>query len=189
MIRRGTQVPHIDLPAGVPGIRSLFDFRPETARPLLALVETLLRGDNTLSRGERELIASYVSRLNACGFCEASHSAFAAVELGEDWALVEAVKDDPASAPVSEKLRALLAIAAQVQQGGLSVSETAVAAAKAAGASDVEIHDSVLIAAAFCMFNRYVDGLGTTEASPEQYQAAGIRISTKGYGARFRTNS
>ena len=116
-------MPYIDLPDQVPGIRSLFEFRPETAKPLLALVETLLRGDNTLSRGDRELIASYVSRLNSCQFCEATHSAFAAVQLDEDWELVEAAKRDPATAPVSSKLKSLLALAAKVAAGGSAVEE------------------------------------------------------------------
>lgn len=133
--------------------------RPETAKPMLELAEVLLRDESPLSRGERELIASYVSRLNECRFCELSHSSFAALQLDEDWELVSAVKDDPASAAISDKLRALLGIAAKVQRSGLDVTDDDVAAARAEGATDVEIHDTVLIAAAFCMFNRYVDGL------------------------------
>ena len=94
-------MPHIDLPEGIPGIRSGFAFRPETARPLCDLAEVLLRDENTLSRGERELIAAYVSNLNECAFCQASHSAFAAVQLEGGMNLVEEVKRDPASAPIS----------------------------------------------------------------------------------------
>ena len=94
-------MPHIDLPEGIPGIRSGFAFRPETARPLCDLAEVLLRDENTLSRGERELIAAYVSNLNECAFCQASHSAFAAVQLEGGMTLVEEVKRDPASAPIS----------------------------------------------------------------------------------------
>ena len=102
-----------------------------------------------------------MSRLNECQFCEMTHSSFAALQLDEDWDLVEAVKDSPAGAAISEKLRALLVIAAAVQRGGRQVSAADVAAAREQGATDVEIHDTVLIAAAFCMFNRYVDGLAT----------------------------
>lgn len=152
---------HIDLPTESPGIRGLFEFRPETARPLSEFVEVLLRGDNSLSRGERELIAAYVSSLNECHFCMSSHSAFAALQLPDGWEVVDGVLHDPASAPVSDKLRALLAIAGEVQRSGRAVTASTVEAAREAGASDVEIHDAVLIAAAFCMFNRYVDGLGT----------------------------
>ena len=175
-------MPHIDVPPGIPGIRSLFEYRPETAKPLLELAEVLLRSDNSLSRGERELIASYVSRLNACRFCEMTHSAFAALQLDDDWALVDAVKDDPAAAEVSDKLKALLAIAAKVQGGGLEVTDDDVSAARAQGATDVEIHDTVLIAAAFCMFNRYVDGLATmTPDDPAAYLPRARILVEHGY--------
>lgn len=152
---------HIDLPEGVPGIRGPMVFRPETAVPLNLLAETLLRGDSTLTRGERELIAAYVSRLNDCQFCSMSHGAFAAAQLDEGWSLVEQTWAVGPDAEVSEKLKALLAIAAKVQQGGKAVTDEVIAAARAQGATDIEIHDTVLIAAAFCMFNRYVDGLAT----------------------------
>jgi AhpD family alkylhydroperoxidase len=74
-------MPHIRLPEGVPGIRSAFQFRPETAGPLLRLAEVLLRGPNTLTSGERELIATVVSTLNDCHFCQSSHRAAAAHHL------------------------------------------------------------------------------------------------------------
>jgi uncharacterized peroxidase-related enzyme len=176
-------MPHIAVPDQIPGIRSLFEFRPETAAPLIALAEALLYSENTLSRGERELIASYVSRLNACRYCEAIHSAYAAVQLDEDWELVEATKDDPTTAPVSSKLRALLAIAAKVQAGGQNVSEADVAAAREQGATDLEIHDTVLIAAAFCMYNRYVDGLDTWTPSdrPQDFLPRARALAEGGY--------
>ena len=82
-------MPHIPLVDGVPGIRSAFLFSPETARPMLALAEVLLRGESTLSRAEREMIAARVSHLNACHFCEASHRAAAAHHLDGDYVLVE----------------------------------------------------------------------------------------------------
>jgi uncharacterized peroxidase-related enzyme len=157
-------------------------FRPETAGPLLQLAEVLLRGDNTLTRGERELIASYVSNLNDCFFCQTSHSTFAALQLEGGMPLVDQVKRDPATAPISDKLRALLAIAAKVREGGKSVTEDDVAAARVQGASDVEIHDTVLIAAAFSMYNRYVDGLATwTPTDAEAYEEMGRRIVEHGY--------
>jgi uncharacterized peroxidase-related enzyme len=157
-------------------------FRPETAAPLLQLAEVLLRGESTLARGERELIAAYVSSLNECEFCQASHSTFAALQLDGGRPLVEEVKRDPASAPISDKLRALLAIAAKVQADGRTVTEADVAAAREQGATDTEIHDTVLIAAAFCMFNRYVDGLATlAPTDPAAYEAMGRRIVEQGY--------
>jgi len=157
-------------------------FRPETAEPLCQLAEVLLRDDNSLSRGERELIAAYVSSLNDCFFCETSHSTFAALQLDGGMAVVDDVKRDPGEAPVSDKLRALLAIAAKVQAGGKSVTSEDVAAARDQGASDTEIHDTVLIAAAFCMFNRYVDGLATwAPTDPEAYEEMGRRVVGRGY--------
>jgi uncharacterized peroxidase-related enzyme len=175
-------MPHIALPDGLPGIRAAMAFRPETAAPLLQLAEVLLRGESTLARGERELIAAYVSSLNECEFCQASHSTFAALQLDGGRPLVEEVKRDPASAPISDKLRALLAIAAKVQADGRTVTADDVAAAQAQGATDTEIHDTVLIAAAFCMFNRYVDGLATlAPTDPAAYEAMGRRIVEQGY--------
>jgi uncharacterized peroxidase-related enzyme len=173
---------HIDLPTSSPGIRGLFEFRPETAAPLGQLAEVLLRGDNTLERGERELIAAYVSSLNDCHFCMSSHSAFAALQLPDGWEVVDGVLHDPASAPVSDKLRGLLAIAGEVQRSGRAVTPETIAAARQAGATDVEIHDAVLIAAAFCMFNRYVDGLGTS-APPDRadYVPMAEQVVANGY--------
>jgi uncharacterized peroxidase-related enzyme len=175
-------MPHIDLPEGIPGIRSAMTFRPETAEPLCLLAETLLRDENTLSRGERELIAAYVSNLNDCRYCQTSHGAYAAAQLDGGAELVEHVKRDLASAPISEKLRALLVIAGKVQDGGKSVTEDDVARAREHGATDVEIHDTVLIAAAFCMFNRYVDGLATwTPTDPAVYAQMAERMVEHGY--------
>jgi uncharacterized peroxidase-related enzyme len=175
-------VPHISLDNDLPGIQSLFAFRPETARPLSELAEVLLRGPSSLGRGERELIATYVSTLNDCQFCGSSHAAFAAAQLTDGMPLVDQVRTDPAKAPVSDKLRALLRIAAAVQRGGQEVRQEDTDAARKAGASDVEIHDTVLIAAAFCMFNRYVDGLATlTPTDPEEYKLMADRIVTVGY--------
>jgi uncharacterized peroxidase-related enzyme len=175
-------MPHIDLPEGVPGIRSAMTFRPETAEPLCLLAERLLRDDNTLSRGERELIAAYVSNLNDCRYCQTSHGAYAAAQLDGGADLVEHVKRDLAGAPISEKLRALLVIAGKVQSGGKSVTEEDVAHAREHGATDVEIHDTVLIAAAFCMYNRYVDGLATwTPTDPAVYAQMAERMVEHGY--------
>ena len=175
-------MPHIALNSAEPGIRGLLRYRPETARPLSELTEVLLRGPGTLTRGERELIAAYVSALNDCRYCSSSHSACAAAQLPGGMAVVEQVRADPATASVSAKLKALLAIAAAVARGGHAVTAGHVAAARAAGASDVEIHDTVLIAAVFCMFNRYVDGLATTAPDdPAAYAAGAHRLITHGY--------
>ncbi len=160
----------------------MLQFRPETAAPLLQLAETLLRGPSTLTRAEREMIAAFVSARNECRFCHASHRAAAAHHQGGDYAVVDAVGRDYASAPVSAKMKALLAIAAKVQTGGTQVQTADVERARAEGATDVEIHDTVLIAAAFCMYNRYVDGLATwTPTDDAAYDEMGRRMAHQGY--------
>jgi uncharacterized peroxidase-related enzyme len=174
-------MPHIDLPDGLPGIIAGFTFRPETAKPLRELAHILLHDASSLTPGERELIATYVSSRNDCHFCQASHGAAAASHLG-DATLVEQVKADFLSAPVSPKLKALLGIAGKVQQDGKLVTTADVEAARAHGATDREIHDTVLIAAAFCMYNRYVDGLGTWQPrNPDPYTEMGQHLAAEGY--------
>jgi len=159
-------------------------FRPETAKPLNELVEVLLRGPNTLTSGERELIATYVSYLNDCYYCQTCHGAVAAAYFNGDENLVKRVKADFQHAAISEKLKALLVIAAKVQKGGKSVTAEDVANARSHGATDLEIHDTVLISAAFCMYNRYVDGLGTTQPRDEaMYRERGKILARDGYVA------
>jgi uncharacterized peroxidase-related enzyme len=169
-------VAFIELGNNIAGIRGLLVYRPETARPLGELAEVLLRGDSTLSRGERELIAAFVSRRNECEYCSNSHAATAAAQLPGGMEQVGQVLADPGTAAVSGKLSALLEIADLVRVDGRLVSADAVAKARAAGATDLEIHDTVLIAAAFCMYNRYVDGLGTAVPGDPAEYAAGARI-------------
>ncbi|HEV2342714.1 MAG TPA: carboxymuconolactone decarboxylase family protein [Actinocrinis sp.] len=176
---------HIDLgpdEAQFPGITGLLKYRPETAKPLNELAEVLLRSEHSLTRGEREMIAAYVSGLNDCEFCRDSHSAFAAAQLEPGMSLVLQVHTDPALAAISPKLRTLLKIAEAVRESGSKVTTELIDAARAEGATDVEIHDTVLIAAAFCMYNRYVDGLGTLVAqNPEFYAASAQMIVEVGY--------
>ena len=177
-------MPHIFLDPNLPGITSLLDYRKETAKPLMDLAEVLLRGDSPLTRGERELIAAYVSEQNDCEFCAASHGACAAVLLPEGTPLVDRVRKNPADAPISDKLRALLTIAGAVAEGGWAVRDEQVTAARAAGAQDRDIHDTVLVAAAFSMYNRYVDGLATlTPHDPAAYAMMAERLVNQGYTA------
>jgi len=175
-------MPHIALPEGLPGIAGAFAFRPDTAKPMRELAELLLRGPNTLTSGEREMIAAFVSSRNDCYFCHASHRAAAAHHLDGNYDLVDAVKRDPRTSDVTPKMKALLAIAGKVQQSGKQVTADDVEAARSEGATDVEIHDTVLIAAAFSMYNRYVDGLATlTPTDPNLYDQMGQRMAKEGY--------
>jgi len=175
-------MPHIALPEGLTGIRAAMAFRPETAKPLNELVEILLHQPNTLTPGERELIATYVSSQNDCYYCQTIHGAIAAASLDDNEALVKKVKQDFQHADISEKLKALLVIAGQVQKGGKNVTAEAVENARQFGATDLEIHDTVLIAASFCMFNRYVDGLATWQPVDDaMYRERGKRVAREGY--------
>jgi uncharacterized peroxidase-related enzyme len=177
-------MPHITLPDGLPGIRGPMAFRPETARPLNALADVLLTGPSTLTPAERELIATYVSSQNDCQYCQTIHGAIAAHHLGGDEALVISVKRDPEAADVSDKLKALLVIAGRTAASGRSVTTEDIARARQHGATDLEIHDTVLIAAFFCLCNRYVDGLATwTPQDPDFYRQRAAIVAAHGYAA------
>jgi uncharacterized peroxidase-related enzyme len=176
-------MPHIALPEGLPGIRGPMAFRPGTARPINELVDVLLRGPHTLSQGERELITTFVSAQNDCRYCQTIHGAIAAHHL-KDEDLVVKVKDDPQHAAISDKLKALLVIAGKTAESGLSVTAGDIARARAQGATDLEIHDTVLIAAVFCMCNRYVDGLATwAPEDPDFYRMRAALVAQNGYAA------
>jgi alkylhydroperoxidase/carboxymuconolactone decarboxylase family protein YurZ len=98
------------------------------------------------------------------------------------WSAIDAIKADYASAPISDKLKALLSIAGSVQQSGKAVGAEQIEAARRLGATDREIHDTVLIAAAFCMYNRYVDGLATWAPQDRQfYVDRAPRRAAEGY--------
>ena len=175
-------MPHINTKNDLPGILGLLFYKVPTGRALSKLAHTILHGSSPLSKGDRELIASYVSHLNACSFCHDSHSAAANYHFNGDEKIVTCVKSDFKSAPVSEKMKCLLAIAGKVQQNGKNVLAEDISAAKKQGATDEEIHDTVLISSAFCMYNRYVDGLATLPPlNKDEYLSMGKRTATKGY--------
>lgn len=176
-------MPHINLPPGhSPGISGLLMYRPETAGPLRELVEVLLRGPSSLTPGEREIIAASVSWWNDCHFCHTSHAAAACAHLGKPVEFIDAIKAGLPNEAMSSKMRALLHVAHQVQRGGKQVTDADIAAARTAGATDVELHDTVLIAASFCMFNRYVDGLATWAwPEKEKFMEIGGKMAHEGY--------
>ncbi|MBS1948131.1 MAG: peroxidase-related enzyme [Bacteroidetes bacterium] len=176
-------MPHINVNNSLAGIRGLMNFRPETAGPLCDLAEVLLRSKDGLTPAERELIATHVSYLNDCFYCHNSHGEIACYYLKGDRELVDQVRKDYQHAEVPDKLKALLQIASHVQQGGKFVTEEDIANARKHGATDKDIHDTVLIAAAFCMFNRYVDGLAaTTPADLSTYPPRAKQVAENGYG-------
>jgi uncharacterized peroxidase-related enzyme len=181
---------HIKVEEGVPGIRSLVLFRPETGKPLYDLAQVLLRGPSPLSEAERELIAAYVSHRNDCMFCRDSHAAAARCLYGEEEEnVVDDVLKDMKQSSVSDKMKALLNIAGKVQILGNKVTPEDIAAARTLGADDREIHDTVLIAASFSMFNRYVDGLASfTPTDQAVYKEMGKRMA-KGYSLPQKVNT
>lgn len=174
-------MPYITLEEHLPGITGLLEYRKDTAAPIRSLTQFLLRGPSTLTEGERELIATIVSYGNECKFCTAAHTATADALLG-DTNTSEKIKQDISSAPLSGKMKALLTIASLVRENGRNVTEDAIKKAKDEGATDIEIHDTVLIAALFCLYNRYVDGLSTnTPTQPDFYKGLADRLVNHGY--------
>ena len=174
-------MPYIQLEDHLPGITGLLEYRKDTAAPIRELTQELLRGKSTLTEGERELIATVVSNGNRCRFCTAAHTATADALLGDN-TVTEKIKENIEAAPVSEKMKALLTIARNTGENGKKVTPEMIERAKKAGATDIEIHDTVLIAALFCLYNRYVDGLATvTPENPEFYQSLASRLVDNGY--------
>lgn len=182
-------MPHIHVDENLPGIRALLAFSPETAAPMGELTNLLLRSDEGLPMADRELIATYVSHLNDCFYCQHSHGAIAACYLNGNNGLIEDIKRDYQQADIPEKLKVLLSIAGSVQKGGKYVTPEQIETAKSLGATDKDIHDTVLIAAAFCMFNRYVDGLAAnTPSDLSTYPARAQQIVANGYGNHIISN-
>lgn len=176
-------MPHINVDENLPGIRALLAFSPATASPMGELANLLLRSNEGLTMADRELIATHVSYLNDCFYCEQSHGAIAVCYLDGNAELVNQVKEDFNKADIPDKLKALLTIAGSVQKGGRYVTPEQVDNARNFGATDKDIHDTVLIAATFCMFNRYVDGLAAnTPADLSTYPLRAKQVVQNGYG-------
>ena len=179
-------MPHINFNNDLTGIRAALAYRPETAGPIGELTNLLLRDNEGLSRADRELIAMYVSHLNDCSYCSQSHAAIARIYLNADEELIDLIKQDYRQAPISNKLKTLLNVAARVQESGKAVSPADIEQARSAGASDRDIHDTVLIAALFSLFNRYVDGLDTiAPTDKESYMVRAQQVADNGYGTHL----
>jgi uncharacterized peroxidase-related enzyme len=172
---------YISLNNPLPGITGLLENRIDTAAPIRELTQILLRGENSLTPMERELIATIVSYKNNCRYCMRAHAA-TVLALGGTQELLDSIYQNPESAPISDKLKALLIIGAAVQESGRNVTLAHIEGARNVGAADQEIHDTILIAALFCLYNRYVDGLNTyCPEDPAYYQKLAARLTTIGY--------
>ncbi|HVV53975.1 MAG TPA: carboxymuconolactone decarboxylase family protein [Mucilaginibacter sp.] len=174
-------MPHIELESHLPGITGLLEYRKDTGQPIRELTQILMRGPSTLTEGERELIATIVSHGNQCRFCTTAHTAAADLLLGEK-TTTKQIKTDIESAPLSEKMKALLTIAAAAGKNGKLVTSEMISRARAAGATDTELHDTVLIAGLFSLYNRYVDGMATAMPDNDTYfDTLADRIVHHGY--------
>lgn len=174
-------MPYIPLEEHLPGITGLLEYRQDSGQPIRELTQILMRGPSTLSEAERELIASVVSRGNQCKFCTNAHTAAADLLFGNH-ETSEKAKEDITLAPISEKMKALLTIALLTRESGKSVTQAAIEKAKTAGATDLEIHDTVLITGLFCLYNRYVDGMGTSlPVEDKYYDVLAERLVNHGY--------
>jgi uncharacterized peroxidase-related enzyme len=174
-------MPYIPLEDHLPGITGLLEYRKDSGQPIRELTQILMRGPSSLTEGERELIAAVVSNGNQCKFCTTAHTAAADLLIG-DQRTSQMAKHDIHSAPVTEKMKALLQIASLTRISGKSVTEESIEKAKSAGATDIEIHDTVLIAALFCLYNRYVDGMATSLPKEDSYfDVLAERLVNHGY--------
>ncbi len=176
-------MPHINLKNENPGIIQAMTDYPATAKPLNELAELLLRTDEGLTRGERELIAAHVSKLNHCFFCSNCHLNVSLQHHKLAPRLIDPLKDEVTDGiEIRPVVKALLNVAGKVQQSGTMVKEEDISVAKELGATDRMIHDTVLIAAAFCMYNRYVDGLATLRPKDQNvYFGIGKMLAENGY--------
>ena len=175
-----------------PGIRAAIGLTPALGSHLLGLADVLLVDDfpgATITRAEREMLAEAVSAANDCFFCMDSHGAHAAAALGKAGAtellpLVDEIKVGSFDR-FSPKMRALIQTARTVGRAARDLTADDVAVATASGASDGDVQLAVLIAAAFSMYNRMVDGLrARTPADLETYRPRAVQIAEHGYSAR-----
>jgi uncharacterized peroxidase-related enzyme len=184
-----THKAHIQVAPDVPGILGPMLAYPETAKYLNGLAETLLRQESaTFSKTDRETIAGLVSYLNNCVFCSESHAEVANAHSGKKGHAQMAWSKENWG-QYSSRMQALMKIAEKVQKDARTVQAADIEAAKTMGATEADIHDTVLIAAAFCMYNRYVDGLGTF-APPRgdaSYVQMGQHLKNVGYAKALET--
>lgn len=175
-------MPFIQINNEFPGIEGLLFNYPATGKAICSLIQQVLRGPSGLSTAEREMIAAHTSYLNRCEYCTNTHTEIVSVLSKDDGETMSCVVNGMDTASVSPKMKALLQIAAKVQESGLQVMESDINNARTLGASDKDIHDTVLVASMFCFINRYVDGLRTERfAKKEDYKLPAKQLARFGY--------
>ena len=154
-----------------PHLTDVFQKFPEMVRPLLEYHDLLLRGDSPLATGERELIAAYVSGLNACTFCYGSHKIIASrFGVAED--IIDELVKDVDSAPVDEKMKPLLRYVGKLTGLPAQLTSADSKAVFDAGWSERALYDAVQLCALFNFMNRLIDGTGVTFDYAENAEAA-----------------
>ncbi len=144
-----------------PHLSDVFKAFPEQVRPLLAYHDALLRGESPLSVGERELIAAYVSGLNACSFCFGAHKLYARA-FGIEERVIDALVSDLETAPVEAKLKPILRYVAKMKDLPPKLTEADARAVYDAGWSERALYDAVQVAALFHFMNRIIEGTGVS---------------------------
>jgi uncharacterized peroxidase-related enzyme len=157
----------------------VFRAYPDTARPLLDYHQALLRGPSPLSMAERELIAAYVSGLNACRYCHGVHAETAGL-FGIPEATLAALLSDVDTAPVSDPLKPLLRYVRKLTLTPSRLTPTDAEAVLAAGWSEKALHDAVSVCALFNLMNRLVEGLGVS-ADQDYFASSARRLADIGY--------
>jgi uncharacterized peroxidase-related enzyme len=162
-------------------LRDVFAAFPHTSRPLLDYHQVLLRGPSPFSVAERELIAAYVSGLNACDYCHGVHSATARA-FGVDEELVVTLLDDVDAAPVDARMKPVLRYVRKLTQTPSRMTPGDAEAVFAAGWDERALHDAVSVCALFNLMNRLVEGLGI-DADAGYFGVAAQRLATQGYAS------
>ncbi len=163
-----------------PHLADVYKAFPECVKPLLDYHDALLRGESPLSVAERELIAAFVSGLNACSFCFGAHKIYACA-FGIDEAVIDALVADVDKAPVDEKLKPLLKYVAKLKDLPPKLTSADAQAVYDAGWSERALFDAIQVAALFNYMNRIIEGTGVTfdyalnPLSEEEFEARKTR--------------
>lgn len=158
-------------------IGDVYRYEPRIWNGFLEFSRELMRGPSPLTPGERELIAGYVSGLNACEFCHGAHTA-AAVAFGFPEDLMPKLLEDLASAPVSEKLKPILSFVRKLTLTPAKMRESDAEAVFKAGWDEIALHHAIGVAARYNLVNRLIHGHGIS-ANPDTFRERGEHIAGK----------
>ena len=155
---------------------------------LVQFIQAVMRGESDFSPGQRELIAAYVSGLNACDYCYGSHQAIA-TDLGVDPQLLEALLQNPATAPIEARLRPVMTLVKKLTLTPSKVTQTDIDAMTQAGWRERAVQDVIEVCALFGLMNRLVNGYGLATLTSQQLTAMAKGVNTYGYAAPLTMES